>query len=212
MFDAFMVIVLFLLVAWPLFVGLAALTGETVFAAIFAPHRFEAVRWRVRNVPTRLRGWRAEFCDLLGLGCVARLEVTIRRASGEVLRLGIVSKRVVTNAGVGFIIDAFQNLVELEAMNFHACGTGVVAEAVGDTALGAEVETRVSGTQSEPASNQYRTVGTQSMTATRAVTEHGLLSASTAGVLFDRSVFAAINVVNGDSIQWTYTLTLTAGG
>lgn len=31
-------------------------------------------------------------------------------------------------------------------------------------------------------------------------------------VLWDRKVFAAINVVNGDSIQFTYTLTVTSGG
>lgn len=30
--------------------------------------------------------------------------------------------------------------------------------------------------------------------------------------VWDRSVFAAINVASGDSIQFTYTLTLSAGG
>jgi hypothetical protein len=126
--------------------------------------------------------------------------------------LGVVSRRVVTNAGVQFIALAFLNTNEAEAMNYHGSGTGSVAEAVGDTALGTEVESRATGTQSNPANGQYRTVGTVAYTATRAITEHGIFSATSAGTLLDRSVFTAINVVNGDSIQFTYTLTLSAGG
>jgi hypothetical protein len=32
------------------------------------------------------------------------------------------------------------------------------------------------------------------------------------GTLLDRSVFTAINVVSADSIQFTYSLTLSSGG
>lgn len=126
--------------------------------------------------------------------------------------LGVVSRRVITNGGVGFIVDGFQNMVELENMNFHAMGTTATAEAVTDTGPIAEVETRVSGTQSEPASNQIRTIGTQTATATRAIVEHALMSASSGGVCFDRSTMSVINLANGDSVQWTYTGTFTPGG
>lgn len=134
---------------------------------------------------------------------------------------GVLSYKVVTNAGVGFIVDAFQNLTELENMNFHGCGTGTTAEAVGDTALVTESttilnpdSTRATGTRSEPAANQLRTTGTPSFDGSGAITEHGLFSqaATGGGVLFDRSVFAAINVVSGDGIQFEYTVTFTAGG
>jgi hypothetical protein len=142
----------------------------------------------------------------------SQLEIKVLRKDGTLEDYGVVSRRVITTTGVGFIVDAHQNLVELENVNFHAMGTGAVAEAVGDTALGAEVETRTSGTQSEPAANQYRSVATIAATAGRVITEHGILTASSVGVLFDRSVFAAINLANGDSIQFTYTVTYTAGG
>lgn len=142
----------------------------------------------------------------------SQLEVVVTRKDGTVENYGIVSKRVITNNGVGFIVDAHQNLTELENINFHAMGTGGTAEAAADAALVTEVETRQSGVQSEPASNQYRSVATISATAIRAITEHGILSASSAGVLFDRSLFTAINLANGDSIQFTYTVTYTAGG
>ena len=102
---------------------------------------------------------------------------------------------------------------DINTFNFHDSGTGAVAENVTDTALGTPAgPARVAGTKSVPATNQYRSVATIAYTATLAITEHGLFSASTAGTLWDRSVFAAVNVVSGESIQFTYTLTLTAGG
>ena len=127
--------------------------------------------------------------------------------------LGLLSRRVVTDTGVAFMVDAFQNLTEIENFNFHDAGTGVGAEAVGNTGLGTPWGgARVTGTQSEPAANQYRSVGTITFNNTFAITEHGIFSASSAGTLWDRSVFSAINVVNTDSIQFTYTLTVTSGG
>jgi hypothetical protein len=48
------------------------------------------------------------------------------------------------------------------------------------------------------------------------VTEHGIFmqAATGGGTLWDRSVFAAINLTgaNGDGLQSTYVLTCTAGG
>lgn len=133
---------------------------------------------------------------------------------------GVVSRRVITTVGVNYTVDAHQNTTELENFNFHAMGVGATdgntndatAEAVGDTALNTEVETRATGTQSEPAANQYRTVGTITATAARNVEEHGLLSASSAGTLYDRSKFTNIALAIADSIQFTHTTTYTAGG
>jgi hypothetical protein len=137
---------------------------------------------------------------------------------------GLVSARVVTTAGVGFIVDAFQNSTEIENMKFHGIGTGTTAEAVGDTALVTELttqynpdNTRATGTTTEAAANIYQTVATNTLdSGTPAVTEHGVLSqaATGGGVLLDRSVFSAINLngTNGDGLQSDYRLTLTAGG
>jgi hypothetical protein len=143
---------------------------------------------------------------------------------GQVTEYGTLSTRVVTTAGVGYIVDAFQNLVELENMKYHGFGTGTTAEASGDTALVTEEttqyasdNTRPTGTTTEGASaNIYRTVGTYSPDSggTRAITEHGIFSqaATGGGVLLDRSVFSAVNLVAGsDSLQTTYELTFTAG-
>jgi len=173
---------------------------------------WKLVGWKLRNVVNLLRGWLA-FVPWLGrIVPVGRLYATVIRADGRREQFGLVSTRVVTTAGVNAIVDAFQNTVELENFKYHAMGTNNTAENASDTALGAEVESRVAGTQTEGASaNIYRTVATITATASRAVVEHGIFSASSAGTLLDRSVFSVINLANGDSIQFTYELTLPAG-
>lgn len=137
---------------------------------------------------------------------------------------GLLSTRIVTTAGVGFIVDAWQNLVELENMKFHAFGTGATAAVVGDTALQTELttqynpdNTRPTGSLAESAANVFRTVATFSPDTggTIAVTEWGLLTqaATGGGTLMDRIVFAAVNLVAGsDSLQTTFDATFAAGG
>ncbi len=139
---------------------------------------------------------------------------------GQTHDLGLASLRVVTNNGVGFIVDAFQNLVELENMKFHGIGTGTNAEAAADSALQTELttqynpdSTRATGTTTEAAANIYQTVATNSVDATVALTEHGIFTqaATGGGVLLDRSVFSAVNLVSGDSLATDYRLTVVAG-
>jgi hypothetical protein len=134
---------------------------------------------------------------------------------------GVVSRKVVTDAGVAFIVDAFQNLVEVETMKYHGLGTGGTAEAAAQTALVTELtteynpnSTRATGTTTETAANIYSTVGTNTLdSGTPAITEHGIFSANAAGVMLDRSLFAAINLVgaNGDALQTTYNFTIASG-
>lgn len=139
---------------------------------------------------------------------------------GHVINYGLLSERKVTTAGVGFFVDAWQNLLEMEIMKYHGVGTGTNAESNGDTALQTESttalnpdSTRATGSLTEGASaNIFRTVGTVTFDAGAAITEHGILSqaATGGGTLWDRSVFSAINVASADSIQFTYDLTASA--
>lgn len=154
------------------------------------------------------------FSKLTGIPTiVGELAVQVVKADGKVINYGTVCRRVVTDAGVAFLVDDWDaGATDITNFNYHGSGTGVGAESASDTALGTEVETRTAGTKSQPAANQLRTVGTVSYTATRAITEHGIFSASSTGTLWDRSVFTAINVVNGDSITFTYTCTVNSGG
>jgi hypothetical protein len=118
---------------------------------------------------------------------------------------------VLTNVGEDW---AAQRLAGSGALSSNAgshigAGTGVGGAAKGDTALGTEVGSRVATTVSVTGSGataKYQAVATWLFDATRAITEMGLLSASSAGSLFVRSDFAAINGVSGDSIQFTVTI------
>jgi hypothetical protein len=166
----------------------------------------------LRNLPHRLRGWREELQNMAKLGFRAELQARVYHPEHGWIALGVVSRRLITTTGAGFVVDAFQNLVELESMNFHDSGTGNTAEAAGDTGLQTPAgPARVTGTQSEPAATQYRTVGTITYTGSANIVEHGLFSQSSGGVLLDRSVFTAIPVVNGSQIEFTYTLTVSTG-
>jgi len=153
------------------------------------------------------------FGDKDCITTVGRLYAVKTKSDGTKEDLGLVCTKVVTTAGVNYLVDGLQaNTTDIALFKFHASGTGTGAEAITDTTLGTEVASRTSGSQLEGAStNIYKTVATISYVATFAITEHGVLSAATVGTLLDRSVFAAINVINGDSIEFTYELTLPAG-
>lgn len=140
---------------------------------------------------------------------------------GRVEDYGIVSRRLITDVGVAYLVDAWQNIVELENQKFHGLGTGFTAENQTDTALVTELTTeytgnvRATGSLTEGATaNIFRSVGTNTLDGTpgAALREHGLFSASTVGVLWDRSVYAAITLSSGEALQSTYDMTASAGG
>ncbi len=219
------------------FRSVTAPSGELALAVnrdlgILKARQRAAWKWRLRNWVTKRWLEDVQMFATRYLGRVlslvyfeSRLYLKILHADGTVTDLGLVGRKVVTTVGVGFIVDAFQNLVELENMKFHGFGTGGSAEATGNTALTTELtteyvtnNTRPTGTTTEGASaNIYRTVGTLSPDSggTLAITEHGIFdqASNAGGVLLDRTLFSAVNLVAGsDSLQATYELTLAAGG
>jgi hypothetical protein len=135
---------------------------------------------------------------------------------------GVVSRKVITDTGVAFLVDAFQNTTELENLKYHGIGTGTTAEAASQTALVTEItteysvnSTRPTGSTTEGATaNVYRTVGTITVDAAVAATEHGIFSqaATGGGTMWDRSVFSVINLASGDSLQATYDASFASGG
>lgn len=179
--------------------------------------------YKIKNFPNLWRGfWRVMIARLLTLphfyGVVS---AKVIKANGEVIDYGVVSMRVVTDTGAGFIVDAFQNSVELENMKYHGFGTGTNAEAAGNTALQTELtteyatnNTRPTGSQTEGATSKvYRTVGTLSPDSSVNITEHGIFdqASNAGGVVLDRSVFTAIPLASTDSLQITYDFTIASG-
>jgi hypothetical protein len=201
--------------------GILAPSGELTLKVV----RKAPLAWRLRNAPNLLRGlWKIQVARLLRIPHLhGTLSLMKTCGDGTVIDYGIVSHRLVTTAGVNYIVDAFQNSVELENMKYHGFGLGTGSESVSNTTLGTEMttqyvvnSTRPTGTQTEGSSaNIYETVATFAPDSggTLAVTEHGIFSASSSGVLLDRTVFSAVGIVaSSDSLQATYDLTIAAGG
>ena len=165
------------------------------------------------EIPAPVRGRTAGFG---GAVVEAHTELKVEHIrNGRVIGEQTIYDRVVTNAGRDAIVDAFSGTFDLSTFNHHDSGTGTNAEAVGDTALQTPTtEARVAGTQSQPTSDVYRSIATITYAGARAVTEHGLFSqaAKPGGTLLDRTVFAAVNVVADDSVQFTFTIAFAAGG
>lgn len=195
-------------------------TGSLAIRKIPAPRA--PLSWRLRNTlaPAFIHGWLAvhigvPIAKALGLvTAYGKLEAVLFRTNGECVNYGVLGYRSVTTAFVGFVTDQLQTETAVFGdFKFHDSGVGITAENITDTIIETtDGESRATGTQTESAANAYRSVGTISYTTTKAITEHGLFNDATAGTLMDRTVFTAVNVVSGDSIAFTYTLTISAGG
>lgn len=175
----------------------------------------------------RLSNWRSELKMLkvrLGmavgylLGCmtgVGTLSAVLIKADGSVKDMGILGMRVVTDVGVADLVDDWADgSGDIALFNYHDSGTGAGGEAAADTTLTTQAgpTTRATGTKSQPTAPVLRSIGTIAYTGTLAIIEHGLFNqAAQGGILWDRTEFSAINVDNGDSIQFTYDVTFTAG-
>jgi len=94
-------------------------------------------------------------------------------------------------------------------------GTGATGAAVGDSALQTEAAPttgggRTVGTEARTTITQtndnYQVTGTVTAGSSLAITEAGLFDAVSAGNMLIRGTFAAVNVVSGDSIAFTFGL------
>lgn len=133
---------------------------------------------------------------------------------GDWIRRGLTSLAVVfTNAGAAIVTNRI--IQAGTAPKNIGWGVGATAAAVTDTALGTESAPttaggRTVGTESRTTvtntNDNYQVVGTVTAGSTLAITEAGLFDAVSAGNMLIRAVFAAVNVVSGDSIAFTFGL------
>lgn len=120
---------------------------------------------------------------------------------------------LVTDAGKAGVASRINGSGSEAAFTYIAVGTGATAADAADTTLQTEITdsglARVAATASrvtvDVTNDGARLVTTFSVSGTKAVTESGVLNAASSGVLLARQVFSAINVVNGDSLQITWT-------
>lgn len=154
---------------------------------------------------------------------------------GWVTDYGVLSRRNITDTGVTALAAAFGTAsppAPLFNFKYHAFGTGTTAAAEAQANLVTELTTQYASSGVRPTGSQantaaaggppeiatYVTVGTLVPTANVAVTEWGLFASSGgvgsgANTMFDRAEFAVVNLIgNADSLQVTFTLSITANG
>lgn len=118
---------------------------------------------------------------------------------------------IIVNVGFDFIADAIGKAASRPGVMSHiAVGAGTVASDPVDSALGAELA-RAAATYSHTAGTKVFTF-TATFAAgvgTGAITEAGVLNAAASGILLDRVVFAVINKGAADTLQVTFTFTMS---
>ena len=200
-------------------IGVTRPVGKLQARKIKAPRA--PLRWYLRNwlrwpaIKGLIAYWViAPFARMFGIATmIGKLEAVLIRADGSMVRYGVLGYRVVTTAFVNFVVDELiTETSEFGDFKFHDSGVGVTAENASDTDIETtDGESRVTGTQVEDDPDDYQSVGTITYSTTKAITEHGLFSIVTGGTMMDRTLFSAINVVDTDSIQFTYTINIPAG-
>lgn len=129
-----------------------------------------------------------------------------------VLKQTVAGTNVVTTNGKDFVASFLVSAAAAAStftVQYMACGTGTTPETVSDTALVSELK-RVTGTVTHGGSGIYQIIasfGTNSAVGT--ITEYGLFSSSSAGVMLARDTETAVVVGATDTLVVTAQITLS---
>lgn len=140
------------------------------------------------------------------------VDIVIRAADGSVKDIRKI-RNLVVNTGLAFVISRMVGTSKA-VMSHMGIGSGTTAAAAGDTALVSQLGSRVSLTSTTiSGTNNEKVVYVASFGAgvgTGAVTEAGVFNASTSGDMLCRTVFAVVNKAADDTMQITWTITMSA--
>ena len=143
------------------------------------------------------------------LAMVGHCSVVLRDEHGEIKARREVGNLVVTT-GRDAIIERLDSAPATSQPTHMALGTGAVAPAAGNTTLGTEID-RNALTSNVASGGVLTMVGNWAAgdSTNSAITEAGVLNAASTGTLYSRATFTAINKGASDTLQitWTYTLT-----
>lgn len=137
---------------------------------------------------------------------------SIKSGSYGELKNEMVISNLVVNAGLAGAASRINGAGAEAAFTFIELGTGTTAANATDTALETAITTGGGARAAATASRVTTTVtndtaqllNTFNFTASFAITESGVLNATSAGTMLARQVFSVINVTNGDSLQITW--------
>ena len=139
-----------------------------------------------------------------------QLKIVLRDKDGNV-KSEQIEKNLVVTAGLQFIAARMTDGSIPTDMSHMAVGTGTTSAAAGQTALVTEsARVALTGGQGAPSTNTIVYTATFAAgTGTGALTEAGVLNASSSGTMLCRTVFSAVNKGADDSVTITWTITIS---
>ena len=141
------------------------------------------------------------------LKATGSVNIVVRGEDGRVSQNFTVPNLVV-DTGLNYIASRMKD-ASATVMSHMAVGTGTTAAASGDTALETE-SARVALDSSTVTGASISYVATYPAgTGTGALTEAGILNASSAGTLLCRTLFSVINKGAADTMTVTWTITIS---
>ena len=147
--------------------------------------------------------------DKLNIKLHGAFTMILEKANGEVETLH--KDNLIVDTGFDLIADAvFKSASRPAVGDYIAIGTGAVAAAAGDVALGVEV-VRAQAAYAHTAGTKVLTVSHTFApgVGTGALTEAGIFNAASSGTMFDRVVFPVVNKGASDTLTTTFTLTMS---
>lgn len=137
------------------------------------------------------------------------LRLELRDQDGHLKDAREVDNLIVTT-GRDAIIERLDSSPATAAPSHMAVGTGSTAPAAGNTALGTELD-RNALTSNTASGGVLTLVGNWAAgdATNSAIAEAGVFNAASSGTMYSRATFTAINKQAADTLQitWTYTLT-----
>jgi hypothetical protein len=142
-------------------------------------------------------------------GIKGHVRIELRGPDGDLKEARDIDNLIVTT-GRDAIIERLDSSPATAQPSHMAVGTGATAPAAGNTTLGTELD-RNALTSSTSSGAVLTMVGNWAAgdATNSAIAEAGVFNASSSGTLYSRATFTAINKGASDTLQitWTYTLT-----
>jgi hypothetical protein len=136
------------------------------------------------------------------------VELILRDPDGREKELRTIRNLVVTTGKEG-IADQMASAPSIGVPKYIAIGTGSTAAAAGDTALGTEVKRKEATSRTRSGAVLTMSVTFSAGEGTGALREAGILTASSGGTLYSRTVYELLNKEAGDALEVTWKLTVS---
>tara|TARA_A100001037_G_scaffold283540_1_gene289085 strand:+ start:34 stop:486 length:453 start_codon:yes stop_codon:yes gene_type:complete len=144
-----------------------------------------------------------------GASLKGQLEIVLKDQSGKVKERRK-EKNLIVNAGLNAILDRLVGTSEA-VMSHMGLGSSSTAAAAGQTALVSQLGSREAIDSSTVTGSSVAYVCTfEAGDATGTITEAGIFNAASGGTMLCRSVFSSITKGANDSLNVTWTITVTA--